>query len=322
MTPHAHTAVRQRNALLRETKWRLVRIFDTYQHDPHKDVSLVKDGTTLKILRIGERRPKNFFPHGYRGHSLIVPRLYAFRQKPPYELEEYLPGRLLAEVIGQPSARRLVPARWLARLMQGHWEFQTIAKNINGLPVAWSRHNNLEKYLQSAQPLLGGLLPAVKKIVARTPYQFFWRTAFPCKWKYAADNLIAMRGGKLGLIDNARIGLRYWGYDLGWIVWPRWFVLPDGELKKADQQWRFLEEFFQLAWRTAPQKEKKDKERFELKCALILFERLLGALYDIQENIPHAKKHIGTGARRRLFIRFLLLLLARDISFVRARTHL
>ncbi len=313
-----HPAVKIRSEIIQEKGWKLVKVFDTNQHEPDKDVVLIEDEGIQKVFRVGECQPLNFYPEGYVGEYIVIPKVFEVDTDIPYEVEEYLPGTLLCEVMPKPTAAELVSSEWLERLIKGHWEFQEIALPLDLLKRTWSVDTHLKKYLEVAKPILDKLYADTEKIVLGGEYDFFWEDTFPCKWKYSDDNLIAMPDNKLGLIDNVKVSKRHWGYDLGWIIWPRWFQMDTSEYKNIDAQWNFLVSMGDLVWELAPEKEKnRGKREFLLRWWLVVFERLIGTMYDVVAKISHAQEFVNKDKREELFVAFIKELLKKNMNEIK-----
>ena len=132
--------------------------------------------------------------------------------------------------------------------------------------------------------------------------EFFKDNNYACKWKFSADNLIITPENKLAFIDLNKVGKRFWGYDLGWVFWPAWFSFSLAEFKKTKIHFKYLEEFFR---RVDKQKPKNTKIDVIYNGYLITLERIIGGLYDVVENISHAKKITKSKSKRKAFITFL-----------------
>lgn len=283
---------------------------DTNEHEAHKDVVLVKDAQDQKlILRIGETRAKNFWPQGYPGKYFVVPRLFKTARvgKIIYEMEEYLPGRLLADILPRLRAKQILPADILKRLILAHWEFQRKVKSIK-LQVAWTR-KNLEKFYQKTKKFLAAdINQKARNIIYGREYRKYWQAHYPCKWKFSVDNLILMSDRRIGLIDLARVGKRFWGYDLGWLFWPAWHHFRSTDFKNPKKHIQHLHKIFKLVYKLAPAKEQARKD-FYKRCWLIVLERCLGALYDVANQTAHVKRNLKSKIIQKEFKNFVLELL-------------
>ena len=97
-----------------------------------------------------------------------------------------------------------------------------------------------------------------------------------------------------------------WGYDLGWIFWPGWFHLSIQEYKKANEHFEYLEKLFKKIKKSAPKNIKID---IIYNGYLLIFERVIGTLFDLSVQISHAKKVNKMKNKKKEFIKFLNTLL-------------
>lgn len=233
--------IRLREEIIAKKQIQLVKVFDTNEHEDYKDVVLGKWQNKKIVLRIGERRPINFFRDGYRGKYFVVPRLYLSSCKYNYEIEEYLAGKLFCDLLAKPKYNKIAfDNRWLATLIKAHWEFQVVVKNTRINKIVSSR-KKAGKFLKPAlAEIKNQNKEKVKFIINSDKYDFFWQKLYPCKWKYSADNLLAMPNKKIGFIDLAGISMRHWGYDLGWLIWPQWFAFSQDDYKQVEKHWQYL----------------------------------------------------------------------------------
>lgn len=307
-----------REYILKKENLQVQKVFDTNEHEPNKDVILVKDRSgQLIVLRLGELRTPGVFVDGYQGKYIVIPKLIKVvnRRDVIYEIEEYLEGDLVCDVVSAPKSVEILPKDVLLKLVQAHWEFQEVAEEqfSSILKPSWSREKNLEKFFKAAQKLINPEQQAqIEKIIRDERWKSWWRPDYPCKWKFSADNLILMPDGRIGFIDLARVSKRYWGYDLGWVFWSRWFHFADDEYKKAKEHFHYLQDFFQLVYEHTHERE--DRKLFFIHCNLILLERILGSLYDVSKQISHAQRNIGAGKRQELFVEFLHQLLKNTLE--------
>ena len=142
----------------------------------------------------------------------------------------------------------------------------------------------------------------VKLLNTEKVRSFFQDNNYPCKWKFSVDNLIVTPKNKLAFIDLAKVGKRFWGYDLGWIFWPIWFCLPIEEYESANDHLRYLERLFKKVEKTASKGNKID---IIYSGYLIILERVIGTLYDLAADISHARKINKMKNKRKAFIKFL-----------------
>lgn len=254
------------------------------------------------VLRVGEHRPRDFFPAGYRGKYFVIPKIYLINTKLNYEIEEYLSGRLLVEFLPRPHYNELIHSVWLDTVIRAFWEWQSIGRRAKLRPVSSLRKMN--EFLLPAKKFIKDK-KSVERIVKNRKFKFFWREGHPAKWKFSPDNLLALENGKIGFIDLKGASLRHWGYDLGWLIWPNWFHFGEKDFEQSQAHYNYLRKFFARVYALAPVREKRDKDLFHLRWHLVVFERIIGGLYDVAENITHTRKSLGTNKRRDLFIDFL-----------------
>jgi hypothetical protein len=282
----------------------VIRTFDTFENESgEKDVSLCKNSRGERfILRIGEVRTKQFFFKGYKGESLIIPKI--FEQGligVPYELEEYLTGNLLSEVAVNGNEGGMKPGL-LRKILSAFWEFQTIGKEM-ALEQSFSTDKVIE-HLQKAKNLLKNY-SEIETVIYQ--YRNFWNKGYPSKWKFAPDNLILTKNNKIGLIDNAKIGLRYFGYDLGWIIWPLWVTMKTENYRKTNEHLEYLDDFSHRVAETAPKEYSKTDVRKYFW--LMILERIIGMYFDVADNTKHLERWaIGPGRdskRTKKYLSFL-----------------
>ena len=313
-----NTALENRERILQRENLVLIRIFDTNEHELHKDVVLVEDAMGRQlVLRIGEHRTLGFFHGGYRGKYFVIPKLYKVSNDfdVPYEIEEHLPGKLLCEIAPIILVSQIFPQEILIKLVQAFWEFQVVTEKLTFLKASWSKKDHLLKFFQKAQNLLNKeTLKSVETIIQGEQWDEFWKPGYPCKWKYSADNLIYMPNGRLGLIDLAKVSKRFWGYDLGWIFWPCWHHFRDEDYQKATEHFSHLSSFFDLVYSEAPQRFKEEKESFFTRCHIIVLERCIGALYDIVVKKGHIASNLKTERQRLAYVLFVKNILKRTLQ--------
>ncbi|MBI3120240.1 MAG: hypothetical protein HYZ08_01350 [Candidatus Kerfeldbacteria bacterium] len=294
-----------REAILQQHQLRVVQEFDTWQHsEEKKDVVLAKNvqGDHV-ILRIGETRDPAIFASGFVGTTLVIPQLLYHGQfeDVDYEIEEYIEGTLVCDLDADP----------LELLLKTFWEFQEVA-----VSQPLKNKNDLEKqqrFLNTARPLLER--PDDVNCIFQKHHEF-WNGEFPSKWKFARDNLILTPDHHIALIDNANMGLRWFGYDLGWLIWPRWVEMQTYDVEK---EWTYLEGVL-ACWRS-PRPETLDIPK-DLAQAfwLNIFARIVGAAYDVANNTSHLVRHdlgsSGEPQRTAAHVAFLNALLERTIQVV------
>ncbi|MBI4434183.1 hypothetical protein HY632_05405 [Candidatus Uhrbacteria bacterium] len=302
-----------RDALLQERGWTLLSVFDTNAHEPFKDVSRVRTATGAeRILRIGERRPPEFFPNGYSGTHIVIPKLHESSEDPCFELEELLPGTLLSAIEPVPTAHMFVRPDLLTECIEGFWELSWMFPT-QPLAPKWRREEKLLKHFAGARTLLTAEEHhRIMCVLMAT--QDFWNSTHAAKWKYSLDNIILLPDQRLGLIDLARVGTYFWGYDLGWLLWSRWFHLPLEALQHPEMHLRAIERYFAQIIALAPSGETQlphgAPHHLHHRLALVLLERIIGAFFDVAESIAHTRSTLATPERRDAFVAFLHALLA------------
>lgn len=255
------------------------------------------------VVRTGEHRSLNMLYGGYEGKFFKVPKLIFLDKEFTYEIEEYIDGKLLADTIEQPTAKNFLDKKLQEKLIKAHFEFQSVCGPMT-LERKWNKREKLDKHFEKSKSLILQR-DQVKEIIYGFNYEEFWSARYPAKWKFSIDNLILIPNDKIGMIDLARTGLYFWGYDLGWIFWPLWFQMENKQYKKAKKHFKALRKFFDRAYKFAPDFEKRQKDKFYKKCWLLVFERLVGSFYDIAEKISHAKNVYENEERKKLFLGFL-----------------
>ncbi len=301
-----------RKKLLAELNFTLVRVFDTNEHEQEKDVCLVKDSAGQElVLRVCERRPINIYPSGFHGKHIVFPKLVQTSIKPCYEIEEYIPGTMVEDADAGTTKEHIIRPDILTRLFSAFWEFQEIFASVSLEP----KPSKYEKHLIPALTLLDKTRKTVVNDMVREHLSFFQDTSYPSKWKFSDDNLILMDDGRVGLVDNANIGLRFWGYDIGWLYWSRWFRLTIHEWQNTEVHIKLLENFFEAWWQSRPSSLSLTHDKFMLRAHLGLLTRLIGTLYDIAENISHTKC-IDTKEKRDAFISFIITILDWNIGAI------
>jgi len=297
--------ITKRNGLIKKFGFKLIKVFDTNEHEDYKDVVLVYDSKDKlkKVLRIGEHRTKNFLYNGYKGKYLIIPKIYQINTSKDnkYEIEEYIEGEMIIKYLDNPLANKILPDKYINRLIKSFWEFQEIAKKVK-LPRYEVLDQKIKKHLNYAIKLMDNPNKVVKLLNTEKVRSFFQDNNYPCKWKFSVDNLIVTPKNKLAFIDLAKVGKRFWGYDLGWIFWPIWFCLPIEEYESANDHLKYLERLFKKVEKTASKGNKID---IIYSGYLIILERVIGTLYDLAADISHARKINKMKNKRKAFIKFL-----------------
>lgn len=307
-----HSGIALRERLLRELDLKLVRVFDTSEHEPNKDVCLVKDSEGQAwVLRSGERRDPALFPEGFVGEHFVIPAMHKTSEEPMYELEEFLHGDLVMDVDEAPNTA-FPNADVLKRIFGAFWEWQEMGNRAPLKP----QETHFDKHLHSALVRISeDCQRSVLTAIDRNRL-FFDDLTHPSKWKFADDNLVLMEGGRIGFIDNARMGLRFWGYDMGWVYWPRWFRLSEDAWQNPASYIASLQVFFDAWYASKPANVVLDRATFDLWVHLGLLTRLVGALYDVEERISHAERWLNTEEKRLLFTSFITDLLDWNLTHI------
>lgn len=296
--------------LLAEFKLTVVTIFDSSEKTKGlKDVigCQTENGERV-ILRIGERRPDWLFPQGFIGQTIRFPRqLHAGGTTIPYEIEEWIEGEMLFEGQQKWSEHGQLSPEMQNKLLATFWESQTVLKDFP-LEQLFSV-DRLRAFFTNA----GDLVPAEAKTVI-DGNETFWNGAYPAKWKFATDNLITDTEGKIVLIDNVKVGARYFGYDLGWVIWPRWIEMSTESFTDVDSQIAYLDNFKQKLIDSKPVDANAPAD-IGRAFDLMLFERLIGSLFDVNQQTRHLTDWGMTGddgaIRRQAHTVFLQTLLSR-----------
>ncbi|PIT89945.1 hypothetical protein COU23_01160 [Candidatus Kuenenbacteria bacterium CG10_big_fil_rev_8_21_14_0_10_36_11] len=306
--PLNHEVIKKRNTLLKKFNLKLIKVFDTNDHEDYKDVVLVYDkkDKKKKVLRVGEHRAINFFYSGYQGKNLIIPKIYQINIKDnnKYEMEEFIDGKLLVELLKKQTAACPLDNKYLELLIKVFWEFQIIAKEVK-LSKQEVLNAKIKKHLEQAFKVMDlGLKVRVEKLFSsKSVVEFFTGLNYPRKWKFSVDNLILTPDNKIGFVDLARAGKSFWGYDLGWIFWPLWFHFPIQEYKKVREHFIWLENLFHQVEKHKPAKIKKINIQFS--GYLLILERIIGAMFDFAANISHARKITKSKQKTKAFVKFL-----------------
>lgn len=300
----------ERERLLAEFKLTVVTIFDSSEKTQGlKDViGCETENGERVILRIGERRPNWLFPQGYIGQTLRFPRqLHAGGTAIPYEIEEWIEGEMLFASQQEWGERGQLSPELQDKLLAAFWEFQAITKDFP-----------LEQLFNAARLRAffnhaGDLVPTEAKAII-DDNEAFWNGSYPAKWKFATDNLIADAEGKIVFIDNVKVGARYFAYDLGWVIWPRWVEMATENFSDVDGQLTYLDSFKQKLVDSKPVDANAPTD-IGRAFDLMVFERLIGSLFDVHQQTRHLTDWGMTGnegaARRQAHTAFLQNLLDR-----------
>lgn len=269
---------------------------------------------TRVILRLGERRPDWFFTDGFIGETLRIPRqFHAGGERVPYEIEEWVTGTMVCNVEQTWNKRGQISPHMQDRLIAVFWEFQNL---VSRFPLEQLfTIDRLQTFLKEA-----GTLAPLEAGELIQKYASFWNGSFPAKWKFATDNLVIDEQNKITFIDNVKIGARYFGYDLGWLIWPRWVEMYTDAFQDIDQQIEYLDGFKNRLIASIPLNTLLP-ENIDQAFDLMLFERLIGSLFDVQRQARHFTNSgmMGdTGLARRtahtIFLQNLLSIVMKRLS--------
>ncbi|MFH1534854.1 MAG: hypothetical protein ABIF80_02620 [Patescibacteria group bacterium] len=220
-------------------------------------------------------------------------------------------GQLVSEVDTNEAINGQMNLKLLEKLLSAFWEFQTIGKK-----VTLEQKFTIEKvknHLRKTKNLLNNY-SEIESMVNK--YQDFWNTGYPSKWKFAPDNLILTRDSKIGLIDNSNVGLRYFGYDLGWLIWPRWVLMKTECYDKIEEQLEYLDNFSKKLLKTVPINHTAIE--IEQYFWLMIMERLIGMFFDVANNTKHIKRWAigpeGDAKRTKKYLYFLESLLKHTLT--------
>lgn len=272
----------ERKRLLSEFKLRPVSVFDSNKKTSgRKDVIGCEDEDGRRvILRIGERRPEYFFPDGLVSKILRVPRQFHFGgTRIPFEIEEWIEGQKAWELERELARPGQISPMMRDTLIAVFWEFQRV---MESLPL--EQLFTIEKVRAFAEQA-GELLPSKAKSLIEEQ-ETFWNDPYPAKWKFSTDNLILDPQGRVTLIDNVKVGGRYFGYDLGFLIWPRWVEVGSLEGAALEEHLAYLDAFKQ-SWIVAAPSDVRQPKDLDRAFTLMLFERLVGSLYDVQRQVSH-----------------------------------
>lgn len=269
-----------RSELIKKHDLTLVNVYDTFDKtNGQKDVCLCQMQGQRVILRIGEIRAKGFAESGYSGKNLIIPKiLHQETDESVYEIEEYFEAPKIFELNQLNQGKGIIKPEILELLFKAFWEFQKLGMTLPLEP----QPSKIREHYEKARILLTDPQAVLDVVEANQDY---WNGAFPSKWKFAMDNLLYTNDNRIVFIDNAKPGLRPFGYDLGWIIWPLW-VEMDLSWMDAQRQMDYLEVFFETFAKTKPQTFKVETNP-EVGFWLTVFERIVGALFDLENDTRH-----------------------------------
>jgi len=256
-----YPAIKKRNYLIKKINLELIDVFDSNKNEEYKDVVLVRDlrDKKKKVLRVGEHRTKGFCYDGYKGKYLVIPKVYKINTEKgkEYELEEYVPGKMFFEYLKGPVANRIMFDKQIEMLIRSWGEFQKLTKNSK-LPKYNVWDKKIKKHLSFAIRLVENKKRLQKVLALPKVKKFFQDNNYPAKWKFSVDNLIVTPDGEIGFIDLAKVGRRFWGYDLGWTFWSAWFHWSTMEYSKAKIHLKCLEKYFLQIKKILPKEDKID----------------------------------------------------------------
>ncbi len=278
--------VAKREELISTHGFKLLNVFDTFEKTSEtKDVFLVEVKSGEKrIIRIGETRPHTFFPNGYMGKYLMIPRIFEIETTGlSYEIEEYIEGTMACDLNGNISQKGEIKQEVLELLINAFWEFQTVG---NQVPLtSFSVMEKVEKHFEKAKEFLPNP-DEIKALILKQSE--FLNTQYPSKWKYALDNLIITKEGKVCFIDNVNVGLRHFGYDLGWLIWPLWLHMKTEYYETHfDDHLRYLESVKELVKTKKPDDIEFSSFTIDHAFWFVVFERVIGALFDVGNQTRH-----------------------------------
>lgn len=274
---------RTRSELLKRLGFDVLHVYDTFEKESgHKDVFLAGNAKEKAIVRVGEARPAGFFPEGYQGKSIRIPKLIEHNlANVPYEVEEYIDGVVLTDKAHVDKDRGEIARETLAIAIGAFWELQSIGRT---LPLDQKfTIEKIWKHLEKAKTLLPDEQRIRALIASR---EAFWNGSYPSKWKFSLDNLMLV-DGKVAFIDNINVGLRFLGYDIGWLIWPSWVHLsPEHAENHFDDYLVYLNGIHAMFCNAQPDDLRCDTDVSEAFWLTIL-ERIIGALYDVENETRH-----------------------------------
>lgn len=292
-----HPAVAQRNTLIAKHNWKLLQVFDTNEHEPDKDVVLVEVGGVSQVLRVGEYRRPGFFYEGFIGQYFVVPKILFTDTAVPYELEEYIPGTMLDSMYTPANPDMMLPEYVINLSIQAFWESQIVFSKQLQLEKSWDFEKTIQKYYATVEKTLNiEQQNFFTHIFTDLQFKSFWSDMYPSKWKFSPDNLLITPDDKIAFLDNARAGLRYWGYDLGMFLWSMWFCFDDETLHKTDEYFDFLDVFLEKLWHYKPDEISLTQAELEKRFWMVVCLWSLGALYDIEAKISHTERVYKEGS--------------------------
>jgi hypothetical protein len=278
----ADQLLEERTRLLVEHRLTLETVFDTFQKESgRKDVvaARTEEGKCV-ILRLGERRPSWLFPKGFLGTHIRFPRIIASGgDQIPFEIEEAVVGTIMIELDHATESTGRLSDETLRKLANAFWEFQRITASFP-LESMYSLAN-AEKFLAK---LDSGLVPMLRATAEH--HRDFFEDLYPSKWKFATDNLILDTDERVALIDNVKVGKRYFGYDIGWIIWPPWLHMSIDAYADVDEHLTYLDHVKKIFFSNVPGDVDHPAD-LDRAFNLIIFERLVGSLFDITNKTKH-----------------------------------
>lgn len=272
----------ERSRVLEEHHLVLETIFDTFKKESgKKDVvsARTEDGDRV-IVRLGERRPSWLFPNGFVGTSIRIPHLIASGGgRIPFEIEEAIGGTMMDELDRATESTGQLSDATLQKLAAAFWEFQQVGATLpleSMQPTA-----KIDDFLARIEAHIS---PAIGELIKRNRGLF--EAEYPSKWKFATDNLILDENDRVAFIDNVKVGKRYFGYDLGWIIWPPWLHMSTEAYADVDGHLAYLDHAKSIFFADIPDTVDHPAD-LGLAFNLIVLERLIGSLFDVAQNTKH-----------------------------------
>lgn len=281
----------ERSRILAEHRLTLEREFDTFRKESgRKDVVTARTETGERVIvRLGERRPSWLFPEGFVGTSIRIPRLIASGgDRIPFEIEEAIEGTMMVDLDRATESLGQLSDTTLKKLAAAFWEFQHIGAELPLEPV-YSVEKQVERFATALdQPTQDIIRPIIEK------HRSSLEAQYPSKWKFATDNLILDADGRVAFIDNVKMGKRFFGYDIGWIIWPSWLHMNEAAWADVDRHAAYLDRVKTFFFGNIPANI-EHPDNLDTAFNLIVFERLVGSLFDISNQTKHLASS-GLGA--------------------------
>lgn len=272
----------ERERVLAEHNLTLENVFDTFiKESGAKDVVAAKTTEGKRVIvRLGERRASWFFPEGFTGTSVRIPKLITSGgDRIPFEIEEAIDGTMMIELDRATETIGQLSDATLTKLAAAFWEFQSVTASLP-LESMYSPAN-AEKFIAKLDP---ELIPTITDTAQR--HRDFFETLYPSKWKFATDNLILGADGRVAFIDNVKVGKRYFGYDIGWIIWPPWLHMSVEAYADVGGHLSYLDHVKEIFFANTPEGIDRPAD-LDRAFDLIIFERIIGSLFDIANQTKH-----------------------------------